>query len=120
MKVFFSLLVASFLTTSVFAADDIKLTLCLNTTYSLTINEIVGCNDLLTNHQDWTVKSFTVSFEVSGTEYNYNVTGFNFTQQIHQAIQSLSPSKIVIDRVVIINASNYERKMGGIDVTVVP
>ena len=120
MKVFFSLIIAFFLTTSAFAADDIKLTLCANTTDSLTIIDIVNCNDLLTNHQNWTVKSFTVSFEVNGTEYNYDVVGFNFNSQIHQAIQNLSPTKILIRKVILIGATNNEREMGGIKITVIP
>lgn len=120
MKVFFSLIIASFLATSVFAADDIKLTLCANTTDSLTVNEIASCNDLLTNHQNWTVKSFTVSFEVNGTEYSYDVVGFNFNAQIHQAIQNLNPTKIFIGKVILIGANNYERDMEGIEITVIP
>lgn len=120
MRIIFVFIVSIFFSVNAIASEDIKLKLCANNTLSLTILDITSCNDLLTNNPNWAVKSFSVSFEVNGVEYNYNVEGYNFELQIHQAIESLNPSKISIFNVIVVNATNYERKMEGIEITVIP
>lgn len=108
------LLLSLFLILSIpaFCSDDITLGLC-NKTASITSTELNSCSTLTLNNNQYTIKSFSISFKINGVVYDADVIGNTIPAQFKQDIQTYNPTYILIRKVVLTNIQdNVDRKFG--------
>lgn len=76
----------------------------------------MNCNEVTVNDANWTIKSFTISYELNGILHEEDVIGSTIPSAFQNDVQSNAPNQISIKDIVLENASNTEKPIKSITI----
>lgn len=109
---YFSLLITSFiLSITAYCSDPVTVNFCNNTTNIITLTDFLNCNEITVNDASWTVKSFTINYEMNGNMIEENVIGSAISSNFQNSVQTNSPNQLFIENVILVDANNVEKPL---------
>jgi hypothetical protein len=112
MKKITLILTALFLSVGMYAATDIKVSLCDNQiSKTITREALSTCSELNINTKDWKIKSFEVSFESKGNVHVIKNSENRISQDGMSSLKKYAPSKIYIEKILIVNRNGEEKTL---------
>ena len=109
MKVFFSLIIASFLATSVFAADDFGVRFCDGNSKTISEEQFLECDKLTLKSDVWEIKYFTIGVSVGGDYKSLKIIGNSLEGKFPKSLSA--GDKIFLEKIVLVNDNGEEKKM---------
>ncbi len=121
MKKTILVLATMFLFTGLYASTDIQVSLFGNKsaeTVTISREALSRCNELTLNTKDWKVKSFEIGFVSEGNFTAVKNIENKISDRSMSAIKEHAPSKIYIEKIVIINRSGEQKTLEAFTVKV--
>jgi hypothetical protein len=122
-KIILSVILTSIMATVTYAQTSKKtaeISICKTTKNVITLAELEKCNMVVTADDKMKVKSFTISFLVTGDDgkdvyADYKVAGNALTPNILAEIKRMENKikKVLIEEVIAVDASKNEKKLQG-------
>lgn len=106
-----ALLISFIFSLPAYCSDPTVVNFCTNTTNSIVLADLLNCNEVMVNDQSWSVQTLKLGFEANGTYYDQIITNNIIPQAFLNQIQTLSPDKIYMKDIKLINANNEEKSL---------
>lgn len=119
MKQFIIILFSFIISSSAYCSDPTTVNFCNNTSNSISIVDLLNCNELTINNPDFTIVSVKIGFEANGNYYEQNITGTSIPQSFLDNIQNNTPDKLFFDEIIIQNQSSETKKIKAYSIKIV-
>lgn len=119
MKQFIIILFSFIISSSAYCSDPTTVNFCNNTSNSISIIDLLNCNELTINNPDFTIISVTIGFDVNEDYLEQNITGTSIPQSFLDAVQNNTPDKLYFEEIIIQNGNGETKKIKGYSIKIV-
>tara|TARA_B100000809_G_C15010044_1_gene484633 strand:- start:153 stop:524 length:372 start_codon:yes stop_codon:yes gene_type:complete len=115
------ILAIMFLSIGMFATNDIEVSLCdnkISKTKVINREALSRCNELTLNSQDWKIKSFSLGYLGEGNYIESILSENTISEKVATSLKKYSPSKIYIEKIVIVNRKGEEKRLEAISLKI--
>lgn len=118
MKQFIIILFSFIISSSAFCSDPTSVNFCNNTINTISLTDLLNCNELTVNDATYSIQSLKLGFEANGNYYEQNITGSIIPQTFLTNIQTYSPDKIYIEDIILVDGNNITKPIKGFTIVV--